>query len=179
MGTGAALEIVDVVAEKWGGRAHYRAPMHVLGEDEHGIWLWGPRGRAIRRGDEVVHTTREDSVALAPRGAWWFASWWLGHRAVELYVNINTPVERRGSDLVYVDLDLDVVRTVDGEASIVDQDEFAEHQVALGYPADLIARTEAEAATALRLVADRATPFDGAAAAAWAATARALDLPAG
>lgn len=33
-----------------------------------------------------------------------------------------------------VDLDLDVVRRFDGSAEILDEDEFAEHQVRYGYP---------------------------------------------
>jgi protein associated with RNAse G/E len=42
-----------------------------------------------------------------------------------------------------VDLDLDVVRRrADRSVSIVDQDEFAEHQIRYGYPAGVIAAAE-------------------------------------
>ena len=38
-----------------------------------------------------------------------------------------------------VDLDLDVVRGTDGPLVVDDEDEFAEHQVALGYPPEVVA----------------------------------------
>ena len=37
-----------------------------------------------------------------------------------------------------VDLDLDVVVTREGHLYVDDEDEFAEHQVALGYPPEVI-----------------------------------------
>jgi protein associated with RNAse G/E len=42
-----------------------------------------------------------------------------------------------------VDLDLDVIRRADGTWYVDDEDEFAEHQVALGYPPEVVAGAEA------------------------------------
>ena len=172
-----AYGVVEVAAEKWGGLPHYRGAMHVLGEDEHGTWLWGPAGRTIRRGSEVVFTTKQDALGLMPHEAWWFASWWLGHPAIDLYVNINTPAIRADDLMTYVDLDLDVVRLRSGACEIVDQDEFAAHQVELDYPASIVAATEAAAQAVLAQVSAGDGPFGGPTADHWAATARTLDLP--
>lgn len=172
-----ALEVVDHVAEKWGGAPHYRGSAYVLGDDGAGTWLWGPAGRMIMRGAEPVFVTDQDAITLFPPDAWWSASWWLGNPDVELYVNINTPVERSPGVLRYVDLDLDVVRLVDGTCQIVDQEEFELHQVEMGYPADIVTATADAAEQVLHAVTARMPPFDGAAALRWAGVARTSDLP--
>jgi protein associated with RNAse G/E len=58
-------------------------------------------------------------------------------------------------------MDLDVVVRRDGqEPYIDDQDEFAEHQVQYGYPADVVALTERTAHALLAAVNNRQPPFD-------------------
>lgn len=165
--------VVEYRAEKWGGGSHHTGRMHVLGEDGHGTWLWGPAGRTISGGPTGAFVAEYDVVIVVPDQAWWSASWWIDHPEVALYVNINTPAVRTGDVIRYVDLDLDVVRLTTGATEIVDQDEFAVHQVQLGYPPDVIAATEAAADEVLRAVQATAAPFDGAAARSWTAIARA------
>ena len=58
------------------------------------------------------------------------------------------------------DLDLDVLRLrQDGEVLLVDEDEFADHQVRYGYPAEVIRRAEQAAAWLLEAIRARAEPF--------------------
>ena len=168
-----AGELIDYVGEKWGGAPHYAGTMCVLGDDEHGTWLWGPAGRTISRGGTPLFTTQQDVIAVIPEDGWWAATWWLGHPELELYVNIATPAVRTPTAITYIDLDLDVIRRHDGTCEIVDQDEFEDHQVALGYPPHIVEATTKAADDVLRAVTDGHAPFDGAAAAEWTATARA------
>ena len=59
-----------------------------------------------------------------------------------------------------VDLDLDVVRVrADGRVLIVDQDEFAGHQVWYGYPADVVSQAEEAAVWLHRAISEGAEPF--------------------
>ena len=51
---------VEWATEKWGGHPHYRSAAHVLGEDEHGTWLWGPAGRTIHRGDQALFVAEQE-----------------------------------------------------------------------------------------------------------------------
>ena len=164
---------MEYATEKWGDRPHYRGEVEVLGEDEFGLWMWGAAGRNIYRGDDVVFVSTLDALTLCPPDAWWHLAWWIGHDEVELYVNINTPARFEPHRVVAVDLDLDVVRLCDGRVEIVDRDEFEEHQVLYGYPADVIEATEAAAQGAFRLAIDNVAPFDGIAARAWIEKARA------
>jgi protein associated with RNAse G/E len=163
---------VEFATEKWGGRPHYRGVVHVLGEDEHGTWLWGPAGRVIYRGDEPLFTAEHDVITVITSGAWWAPAWWLGHLQVDLYVNINTPAVWERERVVATDMDLDVVRFCDGRVEIVDQDEFDVHRAKVGYPADVVEAVERAAARAFDLVVADEPPFDGVAAEAWASRAR-------
>ena len=58
-----------------------------------------------------------------------------------------------------VDLDLDVVLTRDGNLFVDDEDEFAEHQVALGYPPEVVALAEHWRDRVLAAVAAGDEPF--------------------
>src|SRR4029450_286897 len=142
---------VDYVIEKCGGQDHYRGDVELLGEDEHGAWLWGPKGRTVRRGEAHEFTTEQDSLFLIPPGAWWALSWWLGHETIELYVNIQTPAVWSGDLLTTVDVDLDVIRFTDGRVEVVDRDEFELHRGRYGYPEHLVVTAERVTAQAFDL----------------------------
>jgi protein associated with RNAse G/E len=60
-----------------------------------------------------------------------------------------------------VDLDLDVVRPVDDEVFVDDEDEFAAHQVEFGYPDDVIAGATTACEGVRAAVAARMAPYDG------------------
>lgn len=168
---------MEYVTEKWGGRPHKSGHVHLLGEDEHGVWLWGPSGRTIWRGQEPIFTTEQDALILIVDGAWWSAGWWEDHPDVALYVDVGTPPARTPDRLTSVDLDLDVARFCDGRVEILDRDEFELHQVELAYPSEIVAAAERAAAEVLSLVTRNAAPFDGIAASRWFEHARAAELP--
>jgi hypothetical protein len=110
-----------------------------------------------------------DNVLLVPPNRGMTAMFYGPHsdQAFELYVDI-TSVPRWHDDLVTaVDLDLDVVRRFDGSWYVDDEDEFAEHQVAYGYPADVIAGAEAECARVVDEIRSGAALFAMETAEAW------------
>lgn len=165
-------EPVRVRATKWLGQPHWEFDGIRLGADAHGDWVGFPAGtRFARPGNAFVATW--DSVSLFPR-AGWAAAFNAGHpRGLGIYVDLATVPEWRadasGATVSYVDLDLDVVERAGAPAFIDDEDEFAEHAEAFGYPADLVARVRADADAVLRAVQRREPPFDGPTAAGWLA----------
>ena len=161
---------MEFATEKWGGIPHYRGTVERLGEDEFGAWWWGAKGRTIYRGDEPLFVAEHGVAFLVPPDQWWSATWWWGHPEIDLYVNIGTVAVVEADRVVSTDLDLDVIRRVDGTCEIIDQDEFEAHQVLYGYPPDVIERTEATADEVLDLMQRRVPPFDDVAARAWVAT---------
>ena len=168
---------VRVEMSKWGDRPHWQVECVHLGSDEHGEWLGFPTGTHNHRPGFEFHS-EVDSVTLVPRDGWYAATFHAPGIWCELYVDIATPAVWDGVVVRAVDLDLDVIRLSSespasppvpdyvqkaglGEVFVDDEDEFAEHQVAYGYPAEVV-RAAREAAD--RVLADaraRRAPYDG------------------
>jgi uncharacterized protein len=152
---------IRVVMTKWGGRPHWEYDGVYLGADEHGEWVGFPVGtHYVRPGMDFVATFA--AVMLVPAGgaAHLAAFNDVGSKAA-VYVDMATPAEWDGTVLRSVDLDLDVVKLHDGTVYLDDEDEFAEHRVAYGYPPEVVAMTEESAARVLAAVRAGAAPYDG------------------
>jgi len=112
---------------------HWNYEAEVLGEDEYGTWLGVRPGTVLFKGDEPKTMNGGFVQSIAP-GRWWTMVRNTRHRTSH-YVDIITPATWYGPDhVIMVDLDLDVVRLVDGSVQIEDEDEFNEHRVSLRYP---------------------------------------------
>jgi predicted RNA-binding protein associated with RNAse of E/G family len=129
---------VHIDFRKWPDRLHWQFTMRRLGEDEHGLWVWAPAGTAAQRGEEAPQTFRSTAVKLITPDRWWTAIW-NEAGTQELYVDISTPVSWNGNRATFVDLDLDVTRNrTSGEISVLDEDEFRDHQVRYAYPPNIV-----------------------------------------
>jgi GNAT superfamily N-acetyltransferase len=161
---------VRVVARKFDGRLHWHAVMRRLGEDRHGVWLGATRHTPWRRGTEPAVFIPATHVVLIPYEGEWVAAFNAAPHRTELYIDVSDrPVWHGTAEVVSVDLDLDVVRRrADGEVLLLDEDEFAEHTVAYGYPDEVVAGALRTAEELLAAVRAGHEPF-GQAAQAWLA----------
>ena len=143
--------LVDV--RKYDGRLSGQWTAVRLGEDEHGVWLGTAKGTPVQA-DSGGWPNRFPYVMAVPRGAWWIATF-CAAPGPELYCDVCTVPEwdADGTVLRTVDLDLDVVRPQGGAAYSKDEDDFAEHRVAFGYPEHVV--TEAERTCAWLMEAAR------------------------
>ncbi|WP_432559959.1 DUF402 domain-containing protein [Granulicoccus sp. GXG6511] len=144
---------------KFDGRPHWQFETVFLGEDEFGRWVGGrPGGICERPGFRF--TADAHWVTLLPDD-WYVATF--NERSSrlqsEIYVDLASPPEWNGHESRAIDLDLDVVRRVSGEVFIADEDEFAAHQVEMGYPSDLVERVRRTADELLTAVRARREPF--------------------
>jgi hypothetical protein len=163
---------VHIDFRKWDGTRHWQFTMSRLGEDEYGLWLWAPPGTEMQRGYEPVRYSKAVDIKVIPEAKWWTAIWAWG-RPHDVYVDIITPPQWNGSTVTMVDIDLDVVRWTDGTVEVLDEDEFADHQVKYDYPPCLVDTARATTARVAVAVEARHEPF-GAVAEEW--MAKALDL---
>lgn len=157
---------VYVDERKWPDRMHWQFAATRLGEDEHGVWLWAPQGAVAQRGLENPIELAHGFVMLVPRAEWWLVEFYEDHPVREIYTNIGTPPVWDGDRFTHIDLDLDVVRNVDGSVEVLDEDEFLDHQVRYRYPEDLIASARTAACRVAQLLHLGTEPF-GSAAARW------------
>ena len=152
---------VRVVYTKYNGSLHWHHSAHYLGEDEHGVWVGSPAGCVTRRGHEAPIVLPQATVELLPREQWWSATFNAEPVSTEIYCNVSTPPSwPHQSEVTMVDLDLDVVRRrADRQVLLLDEDEFAEHQVRYGYPAEVIVQAEEAAAWLQLAMKEGAEPF--------------------
>ena len=152
---------VHVVFTKWGGHRHWRFTLSDLGSDRFGWWLGGRAGLQLQRGDEEPLEQQHDVVMLVPDTGCWTAYWnWRDAGQIEVYVDVTTKPVRTADSVTAVDLDLDVIRFEDGRVELVDEDEFAEHQVKYGYPPEIIAQAKDTADELVQAMNARIEPFD-------------------
>lgn len=162
---------------KWGDRPHWQFAGLYLGSDEHGEWLGFPRGTHNRR-PGYAFDSQADAVTLAPTGGWYAATFHAPGIWCDLYIDIATPGRWDGDVLRAIDLDLDVIRMSSepphatgsapqnvsagpGEIFVDDEDEFADHQVTYGYPADVIEAAQASCDDVVAAVRAGVAPYDG------------------
>jgi protein associated with RNAse G/E len=154
---------IRVVYRKYDGSLHWNYATHRLGEDEHGVWVGAPAGTPVHRGDLATGPAEAPHVLLFPRDGWWTGCFNAAPHRTEIYCDITTvPSWPSADEVTMVDLDLDVRRRRTGAVELLDADEFAEHQVRYGYPAEVIASAQASAEWLLTAVQQRAEPFDAA-----------------
>jgi protein associated with RNAse G/E len=152
-------EVVRVEYTKYDGSPHRGYPALRLGEDEHGVWLGVPQATF----DAAQFKYSEPYVLLVPRHAWWTAMFNAPPRRTEIYCDIATPAHWPGVDHVRLaDLDLDVRRRrATGQVELLDEDEFAEHQLRFGYPPEVVTNAWAAARWLLDALDNGAQPFAG------------------
>jgi uncharacterized protein len=160
-------DLVVARNRKWDGSAHWVVPGQYLGEDEHGWWIFQGTDEFISRPGAALYT-ESDAVLLVPRHGDYVATFFDEQhpRGVEVYVDLAvqpdwTQIQPAVFEFHLVDMDLDVVRERERGVYIDDEDEFAEHRLAMKYPDDLVARVEGECSRIYSAVRDRCAPFNG------------------
>lgn len=155
---------------KWDGTPHWEMDGVYLGADEHGQWVGArPPTQMSRPGRSV--TFHRHFVGVFPYDAWWAATFyeWEDHvDSHDVYVDVTTVPVWQGATVTLVDLDLDVVREWSGTVFVDDEEEFAEHQVRLDYPAEVIAAARRSATAVADAVTHGCEPF-GTVGQAWLA----------
>ena len=161
-------DAVTVRFTKWGGSAHWEFPVTLLGEDDLGSWCGAPAGTWLER-PGASFSSDFPWVTLFPHDRPWAASYYDSvEQPLSVYVDVTTPAVWDGPLVTMVDLDLDVILTRGGDLLLDDQDEFDEHRVTLGYPADVVTLARRTADELMTAAAAGHEPF-GQAGSRWLA----------
>lgn len=153
---------------KYDGSLNYEWPAQVVWEDHAGFIWFTPAGAPFTR------PTATTPVPYDWVGRIWYDRWYMVDASLlpvavagaagvvhHYYCNIGAPGAWEDDIYHFIDFDLDVAVYPDGRGELLDEDEFAAHQVRFGYPAAVIAATW-QAVDDVRALAEvRATPFDG------------------
>lgn len=160
-------QLVVARNRKWNGKAHWVVPGTYLGEDIHGWWIFQATNQFCSRPGAAFYA-ESDAVLLIPRSGDWVATFYddAHPNGVRVYVDLAVAHEwstiRPGvTEFHVIDMDLDVVRTTDRGVYIDDEDEFAEHRLAMNYPAYLVESLQSAADHLYQAVKAQQAPFDG------------------
>lgn len=157
-------EPIRVEMTKWGNLPHWNYVGIYLGTDEFGEWIGSPRGTRYTRPGRDFQANFGGVTLVTWDRAPHLATFNDENARSAIYVDITTPPVWDGLTLRANDLDLDVIRRQDGTVLLDDEDEFAEHQLSLGYPPEIIALAEQTAQDVFDAVKRAAPPYDGTAA---------------
>jgi protein associated with RNAse G/E len=128
---------------KFDGSLNRSVRTSVLGETGEGRWIFAAEGTHVERPDRRGYSHPCDAIMLLPFDGMWHATWLRGWDP-RLYVDVALPVDDDSNGaMVFIDLDLDVVRHVDGEVEVLDRDEFEANIAQMGYPETLVERANA------------------------------------
>ena len=154
-------DAVRLVYTKFDGSLHWHLTMRRLGEDDHGVWLGAPAGATMRKGDGPDVLIRHAHVILVPRDAWWTAVFNGEPDTADMYCDIASPATwTDAGEVTMIDLDLDVLRRrADRSVVLLDEDEFAEHQVRYGYPPEVISAASDAARWLAAAISSGQEPF--------------------
>ncbi|UZX02744.1 DUF402 domain-containing protein [Arthrobacter sp. CDRTa11] len=160
-------QLVVARNRKWNGKAHWVVPGRYLGEDSFGWWIFQGTNEFCSRPGAAFYA-ESDAVLLIPRSGDWVATFYddAHPNGVRVYVDVAVAHEwdtiRPGvTEFHVIDMDLDVVRTADRGVYIDDEDEFAEHRLAMNYPAHLVESLQAATNELYQAVKAQQAPFDG------------------
>ena len=164
---GAVLgDMVVARAWKYDGQPHWVVPGRYLGNDGHGHWIYQPAGSLVARPGHG-HWAETDAVCLVPASGHWIGTFY-DHTDEDfrIYLDLSTNIgwrelARGGWEANSVDMELDVIDSSSRGIFLDDEDEFAEHAAAMGYPPALVDCIAAEAQELLGAVRQGAEPFDG------------------
>src|SRR6478735_3424096 len=142
---------------KWGDRPHWQFEGFFLGSDEHGDWIGVPQGTHHHRPGFEFHS-EVDAVTLVPTDGWYAATFHRPGIWCHLYIDVV-----QMSDPLPAALHAAAVEAgrAAGEIFVDDEDEFAEHQVLYGYPADVVTTAQASCDALVPAVHAGLPPYDG------------------
>ncbi|MDR7159254.1 DUF402 domain-containing protein [Arthrobacter sp. BE255] len=160
-------QLVVARNRKWNGKAHWVVPGRYLGEDRHGWWIFQGTNEFCSRPGAAFYT-QSDAVLLVPRSGDWVATFYddAHPSGVRVYVDLAvahewTDIRPAVTEFHVIDMDLDVIRMAGRGVFIDDQDEFADHRIAMNYPDRLVDDIQAAAEELYQAVKAQHAPFDG------------------
>ncbi|MDE0546149.1 DUF402 domain-containing protein [Microbacterium sp. C7(2022)] len=151
---------------KWDDGVHWVHECVYLGSDQWGDWFGQIPGWGSKRPGRTFNAEHANVTLIPPSGDYAYTSNAAPHRT-RVYIDIAWDVRWRGGEPTGIDMDLDVVDRVDGGVYIDDRDEWDEHRVAYGYPAEIVEQLDALAYALEKQVAAHEAPFDTATAQGW------------
>ena len=151
-------QIIEVRGFKWPHRPISVARASVLGEDRFGHWLGVTKGSLWWAADHSHSGVFLQSfVKLISNGTFWSVCFHPVDPMID--VDIILPVSWNDDVLEEIDLELDILRSANGEVWVRDQDKFEHVRTTWNMPNDIAVRAESTCEHVRLLVEQVMEPF--------------------
>ena len=154
---------INIVSRKYDGRLRDEHKAFVYAESEECLVAYAPPGT-------LEYDHRKQLWSAAPDGLLelYFKTRWYTVLQIceqnscinQSYTHISMPAVATAGGIEWVDLDLDYRVHLDGRIELLDEDEYAERSVTMGYPPAVHTQVRAACAEVEALYQARAYPFN-------------------
>jgi len=141
---------------------HYEWPTTLLAETDDYIVVSSVAGRQLTHYTKgATFTIPFDSIEIFMKDKWFNASFNIvDNEIVSAYCNITKPPVVVGDEIHFVDYDVDYVKPLEEEWTVVDEDEFIENSIRYGYDEELKRRVYEELNSLIKRVEKKTFPFN-------------------
>lgn len=135
---------------------HKLAPAHA----EAGMIVTVNCRTKIVEADGSVWFSRNPGVSFFLPGEWYNIVALVENAGIRYYCNVASPPYVYGNVLTYIDYDLDMIMTPDGEKCLVDQDEYERHKISFHYSPAVEQKVEEGLKRLTARMEGRQSPFE-------------------
>ncbi len=158
------MDKINLISKKYDGSLRDTAEAFLIAQDEETVVLLQPPGTGEYDHRSARWETTQDGLLMLFFTNRWYNVWHIADQQSHfnrIYANIALPARWvNGNTLEWVDLDLDIRVHLDGSIVLLDEDEFLENQLRMGYPPDVVTQAQVAAQEALHLCQQGSYPFD-------------------
>lgn len=156
-------ENIKVKVFKYGGTIHYEWESLLIEDTEDYVLVYGLPGRSlVHHTKEKVYQYDSYSIEYFPKNEWFTVNIDIYRNGnIEYYCNICMPPEFSNKEIKFIDLDIDIVRSIEGKWSVVDEDEYEVNSEKFKYPSTLKENVSQALDEILKKIEGKHFPFDG------------------
>jgi protein associated with RNAse G/E len=114
----------------------------------------------VTEADGRMWYTREPAICYFPKDKWFNVICMIRKTGVYYYCNIASPTLYDGEALKYIDYDLDLKVFPDGNYRILDEEEYVQHALTMGYSKELDAILKKQLSILIELAKKKEGPFN-------------------
>jgi len=160
------LRKIAIVSRKYDGRPRDEYEAFLYAEDDERLVVYAPAGTLSYDHRRQARSQSPDGLLEIYFKTRWYSVWHIceqNSNVNQMYIHLSMPATVTARGIAWVDLDLDYRLHLDGRLERVDEDEYREHMISMGYTAHMDSQVQAACAAIEAAYHARSEPFNHAA----------------
>ncbi len=137
MGYPSEGETIQIHSYKHDGHIHRVWEETTVLKESNLVFIGGNDRTMVREADGRSWITREPAICYFHAQYWFNIIGMLREDGIYYYCNLSSPFVIDEEALKYIDYDLDIKVFPDRSFMILDEDEYEEHRISMGYPDEI------------------------------------------